>query len=715
MSGEAIRARREDLLVVAAIGLFAAVLCFAGTKLVESWDYVQFLGPNLQFLREAVQEGRLPLWNPYIGLGRPYLADTQMLVFYPPVYLICLGQGLGSFLLVWLHCALGVFGMRALGGALQVGRWQSYFMAACYLGSCSLTARWMTGQVHYCWALCYVPALFYCALRTEGPWRCERIGWHALLLALQFLCGHPQVFWFTGIGQGVFILGRAVRLPLGQALLDAVRSLGQLGAAGIWCTGLVAMVLLPFLELAKQGNRYRASPAFANYFKLEWAEFESLLSPLGIWGGREWVTWETTLYFGPIALVFGLAGLCRLREHSVRGLLAVVIVALLLALGDNTPFFPLFYKWLPGFSGFRIHPREAVLAVLALICAAGIWLSRPHPRLRALWRRKFGTPVSPVLVGAVLLQGLSLVYGTWIIKQACNYTVIFKVRPDHSFQRVLAAQLREAGLLEPAQPPPRVCVPWALVPANYAMVYRYSTFDANCSLFLRRPWEYLHSTLGIQPPDFDNNSLAGEVYDRGPFPYPDLGLVAGVDTSEWTLQFASNAAPRAYVVYATEVVDEAGGVLKRLVQGHDIHKSALLEKPLSDPLAPHSSLPGAAATIRRFEPNWLLVEVEAKTNGLLVLSEAWYPGWRAEIDGQTRACVPANHWMRAVPVPAGRHLVRVYFHQNYLLPGLLISIACAGMLLLILAGPKEAAAPCPTTASREKVRVTSWRRAANQG
>ncbi len=65
------RARREDLLVVAATGLFAAVLCFAGTKLLETWDYVQFLGPNLHFLREAVWAGRLPLWNPYIGLGRP--------------------------------------------------------------------------------------------------------------------------------------------------------------------------------------------------------------------------------------------------------------------------------------------------------------------------------------------------------------------------------------------------------------------------------------------------------------------------------------------------------------------------------------------------------------------------------------------------------------------------------------------------------------------
>jgi hypothetical protein len=687
MSAGRIRAWREDLLVVVATGLFAAGLCFAGTRLLETWDYVQFWGPNLQFLTDAVREGRVPLWNPYIGLGRPHLADVQNAVFYPPIYLVCLGQGLGSFVLVWLHCALGVFGMRGLAGALQVGRWQGYFMAACYLGSSSVTARWMTGQISYCWALCYVPALFHCALRAGEPWRSRRIGRHAVLLALQFLCGHPQVFWFTGIGQGVFMVGRGLRLPVWEALRDIGRGLGQLAAASAWCVGLVAVVLCPFLELVQQGNRVGVSPTFTNFSKLEWPDFESLIGPLGIWQGREWVTHETTLFFGPIALLLGLAGLCGVRERNVRGLLAVVVVALLMALGDSTPLFPLFYKWLPGYGGFRFHSREGLLVVLALTCAAGIWLSRPHHRLRAIWIRNLGIPIRHGLIVAVLMQGVSLVYGTWIIKRACNYTITFKVPPDHPFQRVLAARLREAGLMESTQPPPRVCVPWALVPANYAMVYRYSTFDAACSLFLRRPWEYLHAVAGTQPPEFTNHSLSEEVYSRGPFPYPDLGLAAGIDPADWTLRFATNVAPRAFLVYAAEVVSDEGAILKKLVEGYDIHCSALLEKPLQGPLSGESTLRGAAATIQRFEPNTLQVDVEAKTNALLVLAEAWYPGWRAEIDGQTRACVPANLWMRAVPVPAGRHQILVYFHQDYLISGLLVSLACAGLLLAVMLWP----------------------------
>ena len=158
-------------------------------------------------------EGRVPLWNPYVHLGRPYLADMPNMTFYPPLYLICLGQRTGVFLLVWLHCLLGAFGMRRLAGALGAGRWQSYFMAICFLASGPLMAHWVTGQLPYCWAICYMPWLFYCAVRTEEPWQSRRIALHAVLLALQLLC-IPQVFWFSAVGQAVFIVARALRLPV---------------------------------------------------------------------------------------------------------------------------------------------------------------------------------------------------------------------------------------------------------------------------------------------------------------------------------------------------------------------------------------------------------------------------------------------------------------------------------------------------------------------
>lgn len=684
-------ARWETLLVVLATGLFAAALCFASPTLFESMDYVRFYKANFQFLADAVQEGRLPLWNPYIGLGRPYLADMQNAVFYPPLYLICFGQKSGLFLLVWLHCLLAVRGMKVLAGTLQVGRWQSYFIAFSYLASGALSARWVTGQILYCCALCYIPWLFWHALRTEEPWHSRRVAQYGLLLAGQFLCGHPQVFWFTGIGQAVFIAGRSLRLPWQSALRDVGTGLGQLGTACLWCLGVIVVVLLPFLELVKHGNRVEASPAFANLFKLEWEHLQSMISPHLLTKSGHWINWETNLFVGPIILLLGLAGLCRVRERNVRGLLAVLVVALLIALGDNTPVFKLFYRWLPGFAGFRCHARAAVLVVLVLTCAAGIWLSRPHPRLRSMRICSLHWLLPCVVGGLICLQGLGLLWGTSFIKSIYKYSAVYAVSPDHPFQTTLVTQLRERGLMQPFHEPPRVSVPQLVVPANYAMVYRYSTFDAYTSLFLRRPWDYLHAMLGIQPPELVNNRVADEVYKHGPFPYADLGLAMGVNPANGDLHLDTDPAPRAFLVYAAEVAGDYGTVLTRLAKGHNIRRSALLEKPLAEPLPRESALPSAVGTIRRFEPNWLLVEVQAKENALLVLADAWYPGWRAEIDGRVIACLPANLWMRAVPVPAGRHQVRVWFHQDYLLPGLLISLANISALLLTLAWPNRRA------------------------
>ena len=691
LPGVKLRARGQDLLVVVATGLFAAGLCFVRPTVFETMGYVTYWRPTFQFLVDAVRAGTIPLWNPYVALGRPFLADMQNAAFYPPVYLMWVGQEVGVFLLGWLHGLVAIWGMRRLGDALGAGRWQSYFMGFTYLASGELTARWMTGEITYVWGLCYVPWLFYCAVRTEEPWQTRRVAQHARLLALQFLCGHPQVFWFTAIGQAVFIFTCALRLPLREALRDAGRNLWQFGVACVWCTGLVAAVLLPMWELVRNGNRADASPEFADSYRFGWGDLQYLLNPLRAGD----LNWENNLFVGTIVVLLGLAGLCRVRERNVRGLLGVLVMALLIAAGRDTPCFPLFYKWLPGFAGFRYHQRAALLVVLVLICGAGIWLSRPHPRIRDWCNRRLGVPIRYAVVALVLLQALDLLQGTWMIKKVYTYgaNMILQVPTERSFEQTLAERLRREGWLKPFEPPPRVCVTPSLIPPNLGMIYRYSTFDADCVPFVRRAWDYLHAVLGISPP-MDRVCLSRQVYNHAPFPYPDLSLALGFDPRSGSLVAAVDPAPRASVVYGAEVADY-DTILSRLARGHLIRQCALVEAPLAEPLRQGNLLPPTPASIRRFELNSLLVEVDAKERGLLVLAEAWYPGWRAELDGQACACVPANIWMRAVPVPPGRHQIRLYFHQNYLLPGLLISLVSAGGLLMLVAksGNRSASAP----------------------
>jgi hypothetical protein len=584
------------------------------------------------------------------------------------------------FLLTWLHGVMAIIGMRRLGEVLSTGRWQSYVMAFSYLLSGPVIAHWVSGQIPYCWGLCYVPWLLYHAVRTEEPWQGRRLAVYSGCLALQFLCGHPQVFWFSAIGQATFIIASTARLPLRQALRELGPRFGQFGVACAWCAGLVATALLPMLELAHESNRAENTAAFANSFNMRWSDLRYLAVPR--WDG---LLWENNLLVGVVVVSIGIMGLCRVRERNVRGLLGMLVIGFLLALGDNTPFFGVFYKWLPGYAGFRFQPRAALLAVLALICAEGIWLSRPHPRLRGVWSYLSGIPIAYGLTLLVGLQAFEALQGAWITKRFVPPTswVVLDVPLEHSLERALLRVLRERSLLQPSQPPPRVCVPPSAVPANSGMLYHYSSFDASCSLFLRRPWDYLHEMLGVTPL-MGKGCLSPEVYDHGPFPYDDLSLTVGKPPKSPRLEVNQTPTPRALVVYAAERADY-GVVLNRLTNRHDIAQRALLETPLTEPLPHTNQLVATPAVVRRFEPNEMLIDVDAKTNGLLVVGEAWYPGWRAEVDKRAGICVPANIWMRGIPVPAGRHNVRLYFQQDYLVAGGLISFASLGLLVSAVA------------------------------
>ena len=58
-----------------------------------------------------------------------------------------------------------------------------------------------------------------------------------------------------------------------------------------------------------------------------------------------------------------------------------------------------------------------------------------------------------------------------------------------------------------------------------------------------------------------------------------------------------------------------------------------------------------------YEPERVVIETDGAGDGWLVLTDAWYPGWRATVDGAPVEITRADVLFRAVPIPAGRHRV----------------------------------------------------------
>ena len=80
------------------------------------------------------------------------------------------------------------------------------------------------------------------------------------------------------------------------------------------------------------------------------------------------------------------------------------------------------------------------------------------------------------------------------------------------------------------------------------------------------------------------------------------------------------------------------------------------------------------------------IELKSKTGapGLLMLSEVYYPAWKAYVDGRPVSLYSADYVLRAVPVPAGEHTVELRYESWSLNTGIAISLVFYGALVALV-------------------------------
>jgi hypothetical protein len=110
----------------------------------------------------------------------------------------------------------------------------------------------------------------------------------------------------------------------------------------------------------------------------------------------------------------------------------------------------------------------------------------------------------------------------------------------------------------------------------------------------------------------------------------------------------------------------------------DAGKEALVDRlphlPTGKPLVT-SSEPMSKAPVewQSYGPNHFKMVIDAPRDALLVVSELWYPGWHATVNGKEAEIVRADWLLRAVAVPAGHAIVRFEYRPTSLAIG---AVAC---------------------------------------
>jgi len=148
------------------------------------------------------------------------------------------------------------------------------------------------------------------------------------------------------------------------------------------------------------------------------------------------------------------------------------------------------------------------------------------------------------------------------------------------------------------------------------------------------------------------------------------------------------ALPRAFVV-------GAGGV--QVIQGN-MEQIDALKRPSFDPMRSVvlDSLPeelagvppGAEFTgsveILDSNINGYHFRVQTSTPSILVVSQNFYPGWKATVSGRSASVFPADHALTGIAVPAGNHEIRFEFQPSSFKLGALLSLISATLLGVLL-------------------------------
>lgn len=341
-------------------------------------DGVTVFEPFLQYTRSVLPH--IPLWDPYIMGGMPYLADMQSAVFSPfslPAYILPFWWSL-SFIAL-MKVVVAAMGGYFLARALKM-RFGGAFLCGTVYGFGLFMIAWIP------WPLTNVfPLIPWLLLATE--WVIRKPGvltgaGLAGLMALQLFGGHPESSMQADFILVLYFLLRVMQAPGGG--VAAIRAASRNGSsrpaafvAAVWrpvvtfgvaCamgTAVAAVTVLPFLQLLGHSSDLSARPRDQVHVlpKYLFAGFLPNYFP----GSFEI---ETAFYVGALPLVLAVVALLRPRVERVAFALAAV-GSIFLVVGVQ-PFFYVAART-PGLD-FTYLSRFTILYLLCMALLAGFGL-----------------------------------------------------------------------------------------------------------------------------------------------------------------------------------------------------------------------------------------------------------------------------------------------------------------------------------------------------
>ena len=678
----------------------------------------------------AVDNDEWPLWNPLAFGGIPLLAGYQSAAFYPPRLLhafldLYAATTLYILLKLWLCGMTAYWCARRLGLGTAAARFVS--VGWMLSGYCIVWSYWADPDVAV-----WLPVLF---LGAEFVLRGKyRPGFFAMASAatLLLLAGHPETAFTMGFGVGVyFCLRLAVERRWGSRLWAPVGI-----ALAAWTAALLicAPQILPFLEYLANSQTFLHRPGDEAGRHAVWAGAVVSLFVPRFYGattdGNFWAPGIQNYNFIGMAyagiVVWLTVSLLAVRSRNrpkverTRIVCLTAACALSILLAFDFPVLRLI-RHLPVLNAMWVCWYVA-FAMFALPLLGGIaldrWFSQPR-RARELLSVApvMGTAVAIAVVfyrthhGFIQAQGqdeyvrqqvaLAFVFAglgllflaahlAWkkprvlanllALVLLCDLFIAARGQHETSPRECLFVDTELTRYLQGLGAPTRVNVTSAGIPTGLLQPYG-----------IEQQWGYdgilperMYTFFGKLGGDIWNAaeplcSIGYYLHDpdgKPTFPKDEPDRFALVTTLDGIEVYRNRRAlPRAFVVGRLEAVPDIEELFARMRDpDFDPSRVALTASPPACPLPVTVAARVGTANVVQRTSTKVVLDVDCAERATLVLSDAYYPGWRAQVDEDEAEVFPVYYAFRGVVVPAGRHTVEFTYFPTSFSIGLGVSV-----------------------------------------
>jgi hypothetical protein len=701
------------------------------------------------FTRQALASGEWPLWDPYSFAGFPFAANSQNQLYYPLSWLLWLLPLSGAIqLLALFNICLAGWGMYLLARTLSISRVGATMAGLAFCGSGMLQlAIEIPGVASvYGWLPWMLWATENALVRRSARWTAAT----ALLCGLQTVAGHLQWVLYSYFAVGAWVVWRAAvdgrakeRAGWPGLGRGAVILLGGIAIAAVHLAPFIELVTLSSRSAARVSSHswpvsYLLRFVLPEYFGTarpgvgEPMVFNDLwyvgIGPLVLsavavaarpfrwiwfWVGMVVLALVVTYGIGPFLYARWLPGLNSLLPMRI-GYLFIAGLALLSGAG-----YDVWRQWC------WTRPRRSIstlgligVALVVVLAAAAVWRTGSDAQLAAqqiaqVWRGALFAIAFLGILGAMpwLRQrsraimtlapvALVLTLGLDLLTVVPDYNAF--VEPSQVLVVPPAVQWLRTHPTERIMP---VDSPAISFNPNTQTLVGLDSVDGYDSMHTQRYEEFWsrvdasveagasanpYTSVFVRPQAYKSTqaSLLGARYVVSARALPGDPGYTKVYSGEVSVYENPEAQPRAFLVggQRTAAWAEVLGLLN--ASGFDVRQTALLEREESPPEWASGGSVGSsgAVTITHYGLNSVEMVADISHPAWLVLADADYPGWKAEVDGREEKIYTAYGLVRAVPLAAGHHVVTFRYLPTWFVPTALLSGATLVVVCVALLG-----------------------------